>query len=252
MEKRVPAELLDVSAISHALTDSYWRVSVLPEVTSTQDVLRTSNPSHGDVLVTEFQSAGRGRLDRSFVAATSTALLFSFYIEPKVNRESWSFIPLLVGINLTQLLNQKFSSNNYSTKWPNDILHNELKVSGTIAEIHGSGVVIGVGVNTTMTSEQLPVPTATSLLIAEGASPNRNELLTEFLTGFAGLYARWENGEDLLQEYTSTSSTISRLVEAHQPDGSQIQGTAIRIDSRGALHLDSGAVIDIGDVVHLR
>ncbi|MSW15211.1 MAG: biotin--[acetyl-CoA-carboxylase] ligase, partial [Actinobacteria bacterium] len=86
----MPADLLDASAISHALTGSYWRVSTISEATSTQELLRTSNPSHGDVLATEFQSAGRGRLDRSFEAERSTALLFSLFIKPRITQERWS------------------------------------------------------------------------------------------------------------------------------------------------------------------
>ncbi len=73
------------------------------EVTgSTQDdlaALITRNEAiNGEVLVTEYQSAGRGRLDRTFDASQSSALLFSLYLQPKREKSEWSFLPLLAGL----------------------------------------------------------------------------------------------------------------------------------------------------------
>ncbi|MSY02706.1 MAG: biotin--[acetyl-CoA-carboxylase] ligase, partial [Actinobacteria bacterium] len=72
-------ELLSANAITSALANGYWRVSVVDEIDSTQNYLRTSNTKPGDLITAEYQSAGKGRLDRSFVAAKSSALLFSIY-----------------------------------------------------------------------------------------------------------------------------------------------------------------------------
>ena len=79
MSQRVKPELLSADAIAGALASSYWRVSVVDEIDSTQNYLRTSNPKSGDLITAEYQSAGRGRLDRKFEAEKSSALLFSFY-----------------------------------------------------------------------------------------------------------------------------------------------------------------------------
>ena len=74
-------ELLSADSITGALQSSYWRVSVVDEIDSTQNYLRTSNPKPGDLITAEYQSAGRGRLDRKFDAEKSSALLFSFYLD---------------------------------------------------------------------------------------------------------------------------------------------------------------------------
>jgi len=248
----MPAELLDASAISHALTGSYWRVSTVLEATSTQDLIRASNPNHGEVIAAEFQSAGRGRLDRSFEAEKSTALLFSFYLQPQSARTQWSFIPLLVGLTLAEVINSLTGDNLYSCKWPNDIVVGDKKVSGTIAETHEAGIIVGVGINVTMSAQQLPVPTASSILLESAITLDRNTLLATFLQQFAANFAAWESGSDFVAAYQSHSSTISHKVRAIAPDGSEQIGTAIAVDATGALHLDTGAVIHVGDVEHLR
>ena len=125
--------LLNANEISHALATPYWRVSVVDEIDSTQSTLRASNPSAGDVLVAEFQSAGRGRLDRTFSAPKSSALLFSFYIEPTRTKTEWGFISLLAGLTVAEVLNNLTGSDSYLTKWPNDILHSGKKVAGLLA-----------------------------------------------------------------------------------------------------------------------
>jgi BirA family biotin operon repressor/biotin-[acetyl-CoA-carboxylase] ligase len=70
---------LDQTSINSALTGGYWSVRALEEIDSTQNALKNSSPKHGDVIVTNYQSAGRGRLDRRFEARPGTALLFFVY-----------------------------------------------------------------------------------------------------------------------------------------------------------------------------
>ena len=248
----MPAELLDADAISRALTSTYWRVSTISQATSTQELLRASNPTHGDVLATEYQSAGRGRLDRTFEADESTALLFSLFIEPQAPHERWSFIPLLAGLSVVQVLNRMFETNNVFTKWPNDILINEKKVSGMISEVCGNGIIVGIGINVTMTNDQLPVASASSIFLELGLSLNRNELLPEILRHFAHNLADWEAGRDFIAEYESSSSTINREVKAIAPDGSETIGTALGVDQSGALLLSGQQTIRVGDLLHLR
>ena len=108
---------LDEEAISTHLASNYWRVRVLSEVTSTQEILKTELVSNGDCVVAEFQSAGRGRLDRKFDSAPHVALLFSFYIEPK-RVDAWGWIPLIAGTAVARTLNKQSQTNSFLTKWP--------------------------------------------------------------------------------------------------------------------------------------
>ena len=147
----MPRAPLDPSQIAATLSH-YWRVSVVDLTTSTQEDLAekiNSGDAHsGDVIVANFQSAGRGRLDRTFSAPASTALLFSLYLTPQKSRTEWGFLPLLAGISIAETLNKVNAG--ISIKWPNDLLINEKKVGGIISTVHGEGVIIGIGINVSM------------------------------------------------------------------------------------------------------
>lgn len=245
--------LLDVKKLAYLLVDGYWQVSVIDEIDSTQNYLKTKNVKHGDVITTEFQSAGRGRLDRKFEADKSVSLLFSFYIEPKRERDDWGWIPLLAGLAVAKSLNAR--EKYFATKWPNDVLAvsspADGKVSGILVETHKNGVIVGIGINVGMSKDQLPVATATSLALLGINELDRNKYLADILQEFDLLLTRWENGEDLTREYVDLSSTMGKKVEIHQADGIIESGQAAGIGPSGELILEDGRCIYSGDVIHL-
>lgn len=251
-----PRAPLDQRLIESKLSQ-YWRVSVVELTTSTQDDLiqkvQTDKASNGDVIVAEFQSAGRGRLDRDFSAPHSTALLFSLYFEAKREKSDWGFLPLLTGMAVARALNSVVTSAEpVSLKWPNDLLIGEKKVGGIIAQVQGLGVVVGVGLNIEMTTSELPVLNATSLLIAGSSELNRNNLLVKVLDEIEHAYQSWNSGEIFVDRYRDMSSTLGKLVQVHLPQGKIIESRALDIDSSGALLLESGDRVTAGDVIHLR
>lgn len=240
---------LQQTSINDALAQGYWSVKVVESIDSTQSALKSSSPQHGDVIVAEYQSAGRGRLDRTFESAKGSGLLFSAFVQPQRPQSEWGFIPLLVGLSVAEVLGIEFF-----TKWPNDILSDLGKVGGILCEIHGNGIVIGVGLNVSTTQDQLPVPTASSILLTTGESPDRNQLLPAILKEIAFNLAEWETGEsmeDLIDDYLDSSATMGKRVSAQLPDGSTIVGTVTGISANGELLLDSGAIISVGDITHL-
>jgi len=234
------------SSIDYALGEGYWSVKVLGEIDSTQIALKASTPQHGDVMVAEYQSAGRGRLDRKFESQIGTGLLFSAFVQLKRDKADWGFIPLLVGLSVAEVLGIEFF-----TKWPNDILSDLGKVGGILCETYGEGIVIGVGINVSTTEEQLPVTSATSIFLTTGTSPDRNLLLSAILREIAFNIEQWEEGDELIEDYLDSSATIGKRVSVSLPDGRAIVGTATGISLRGELVLDSGAIISVGDVLHL-
>jgi acetyl-CoA carboxylase alpha subunit len=155
---------LDKSLINSAVTQ-YWRVSVVDVTASTQSDLvkrvQAGKAKPGDVIAANYQSAGRGRMSRTFEAPKNSALLFSFHIKPTRTKNDWGWISLIAGVAVAQVLKDYKAT----VKWPNDILINDKKVSGLISEIAEDGVVLGIGINVGMTAEELPVLTATSLAI---------------------------------------------------------------------------------------
>ena len=242
---------LDEEAISTHLASNYWRVRVLSEVTSTQEILKTELVSNGDCVVAEFQSAGRGRLDRKFDSAPHVALLFSFYIEPQ-RVDAWGWIPLIAGTAVARTLNQQSQTNSFLTKWPNDVLASSGKVSGVLCERYKDGIIVGIGVNVSTQVDELPVESASSIFIESGVELDRNQLLAALLSEFQELFERWDRGEDLTASYRALSQTIGLEVRVIAPDSSERSGIAIGVDSEGRLKLESGELISVGDVVHLR
>ena len=244
-------ELLNADAIAGALESSYWRVSVVEEIDSTQNYLRTSNPKSGDLITAEYQSAGRGRLDRKFDAEKSSALLFSFYFEPENEVKNLGYLTLLVGASVTATLNEITNNDNFKCKWPNDVLFNQKKVAGLLAEKTSSGVIVGVGINVSTSKEALPVAHATSIFLATDLQINRNELLAKILMNLQRDLQEWQSGIDLTSKYRSLSATIGSQVRIALPDGSSVEAKAVDIDETGSLHLDNGQLITVGDVIHL-
>ena len=251
MSQRVKPELLNANSIAGALQSSYWRVSVVDEIDSTQNYLRTSNPKSGDVITAEYQSAGRGRLDRKFDAEKSSALLLSFYLEPEIEIENLSYITLLVGASATATINELTDTNKFRCKWPNDILFGELKVAGLLAEKTKSGVIVGIGINVSTAKAELPVTHATSIFLATDIHLDRNALLAKLLNNLETDIQLWQSGSDLTAKYRNLSSTIGIQVRVELPDGSRIEARAVDIDETGSLHLDNGQVVTVGDVIHL-
>ena len=244
-------ELLNANAIAGALRGGYWRVSVIDEIDSTQNYLRTSIPKVGDVITDEYQSAGRGRLDRTFTAAKSSALLFSFYVEPKIEIAQLGYLSLLVGSSVAKTINEITGSNNFRCKWPNDIVFGDHKVAGLLEEKFGNGVIVGIGINVSMSQAELPVPHASSIFLITEKQIDRNDLLAKILNYLSSALTKWESGEDVVAFYRETSATLGKNVRVELPGGINVEAIAADIDSTGALHLDNGQIITVGDVIHL-
>jgi BirA family biotin operon repressor/biotin-[acetyl-CoA-carboxylase] ligase len=221
---------------------------------STQDDLAqkitAGDGASGDVIVANYQSAGRGRLDRTFLAPPSTALLFSIYLHPARSRDDWGFIPLLTGFSIADTL-RKINAN-ISIKWPNDLLINEKKAGGIISTAVGQGVIIGIGINVSTTTVELPVEGATSLSLAGVSKLDRNFLLPLLLNAFENDFKAWDQGESFLEKYAQLSATQGREVTIVGPTESSIRSRAISFDEQGRLHLEDGQIVTVGDVIHLR
>jgi BirA family biotin operon repressor/biotin-[acetyl-CoA-carboxylase] ligase len=221
---------------------------------STQDDLAekiiAGDGKSGDVIVANYQSAGRGRLDRSFLAPPSTALLFSIYLNPERSRDDWGFIPLLAGFSIADTL-RKISAN-VSIKWPNDLLIDEMKVGGIISTAVGQGVIIGIGINVSTTTSEFPVEGAISLGLAGVTKLDRNFLLPLLLNAFEKDFTEWDQGESFLEKYSLLSGTQGREVTIVGPSERTIRSRALSFDEQGRLHLEDGQIVTVGDVSHLR
>ena len=215
------------------------------------ELVNSAVAKSGEVIVAEYQSNGRGRLDRTFEAPPQSALLFSFYIAPKRERSDWSFISFLAAIAMHEVITESLEED-LSLKWPNDILIGDKKVAGILAQQIGEGVIVGIGLNVAMSADELPVPTATSLAISGSNNLDRNSLLSAFLNRFEKVFHGWDSGSDFLERYRQLSSTLDRQVRVDVVGRDSIEAKALSITAQGALILSDGTEVNVGDVVHLR
>jgi BirA family biotin operon repressor/biotin-[acetyl-CoA-carboxylase] ligase len=204
------------------------------------------------ILASEYQSSGRGRLDRTFEAAPHSALTFSIYIEPKVDKEEWPFLTLLAGLCVHEALHTLDPQVSVGIKWPNDLLIGDKKFVGMIAQATDKGVVLGIGINVGMTKEELPVENATSLAIEDFEVLDRNLILASIINHFEINLEMWENDQSFLAQYRSASVTLGKEVEVTLPGGEKLSSRAVDISNAGALMLEDGREVTVGDVVHLR
>ncbi|MFF9275333.1 biotin--[acetyl-CoA-carboxylase] ligase [Streptomyces griseosporeus] len=223
--------------------------------------------AEGAVLVAEEQSAGRGRLDRRWTAPPRSGLFFSVLLRPaEVPVDRWGWLPLLTGVAVATGLSRAAGVDT-SLKWPNDLLvtvgGEERKAGGILAERAGDGgVVIGVGVNVTLREDELPVPQAGSLALADAISTDRDPLLRAVLRSLEDWYGRWRTaGGDpgacgLQETYAAGCATLGRTVRAMLPGDRSIVGEAVAVDGDGRLVIatEEGVQepVGAGDIVHLR
>jgi BirA family transcriptional regulator, biotin operon repressor / biotin---[acetyl-CoA-carboxylase] ligase len=241
-------------------------VEVVDEAGSTNALVAErgrAGAGQGLVVVAEHQTAGRGRLDRSWEAPARSALTLSLLLRPTAPTQSWPWLPLLTGYAVAKAL--RGAGFEAAVKWPNDVLLADQKVAGILVERietdEGPAAVVGIGLNVGMTAEELPVPEATSLAVASGgAPPDRTELLVALLQTLWESYSAWEAGEDLAgmrlaESYAAACATLGRDVRVELPSGEVLTGRATGIDPSGRLLVErDGArtAVSAGDVVHVR
>ena len=166
--------MLDAARLNGALASrpGLWReVRVVEETGSTNaDLLSQARSGAGEglVLVAEAQTSGRGRMGRRWISPPRRALTFSVLLRPAVPAGLLGWVPLLAGVAVASAL-QRTAGVDARLKWPNDVLVDGAKIAGILAERWGNAIVIGTGINVLQQRGELPVPTATSLLVAQGA-----------------------------------------------------------------------------------
>ncbi len=230
------------------------------------------------VLTAEHQTAGRGRLERHWEAPHHSAVSVSIVLRPvnaqglPVPTQSYSWLSLLAALALRETLLESCGLP-AEIKWPNDVLVRGRKISGILAQLGPMGdgtvpaVVLGTGLNVSLTESELPVPTATSLLVEGSDTLDRTAILKNYLSRFAVLYRSFCNadgdpaaglagGPSLHKRVEAVLVTLGREVRAQLPGDHELVGHASRLDEYGSLlvvdHSGREHVVTAGDVVHLR
>lgn len=242
---------LRASALQRALAPQGWRLEVLPEVGSTNAVVaeraRAGEPE-GLVVVTEHQTAGRGRHDRTWTSPPRAGLTLSVLVRPSLPARSWTWLPLLTGLAVATAVREQ-TGLDAVLKWPNDVLLEGRKTCGVLAEVPVAGAaVLGIGLNVTTRRDELPHDGATSLRLAGAPTTDRDTLLRALLRR---LRAVLDDPAAARREYRALCTTLERPVRLELPGGRAVTGTASAVDDDGRLVVAEQAY-GAGDVVHLR
>lgn len=272
---------LDADALRRALVEGpdapYSSLDVVDDIGSTNAEL-ISRAAVGapdrSVLLAEHQASGRGRLGRVWTAPPRTQVAVSVLLRPgAISPTLFGWLPLVTGLAVRDGLRET-GGVDATLKWPNDVLVDGRKIAGILAEmttVPGGGdfpvrlpaVVVGVGINVSLTREQLPVPHATSLVLS-GGSDDRDSVALAVLEALALRQRQWRECErgsgstvsDLLMAtYTEACSTVGAEVRVELPGDVVRTGRADRVDRDGRLVVvdpDGEFAVAAGDVTHVR
>lgn len=255
----------------------------------------------GYVLLADHQDAGRGRMARTWVAPPRSSVAVSVLLrpgatdvpEPAVDQGRWGWLGLIGGLAVVDALRHTCGLQAV-LKWPNDVLVPDdgalaaplgspagrdrpvpvlRKVCGVLAEVvpgespADSAVVLGIGINVSQAAHELPVPTATSLLLAGAAVTERDTVARAVLRALHERYRAWRVaggdpvGAGLLADYRGACVTLGAQVRVEQPPASggagspSLEGVAVDVDADGRLVVEADGVrraLAAGDVVSVR
>ena len=250
------------------------RLEVVPSTGSTSTDLAAAAAADPDawpdrsVLVTDHQTAGRGRAGRTWETPAGEALTFSVLLRPAVPADRLGWLPLLGGLAVVQALGDLGLE--AGLKWPNDVLvvdagdhlpgwGRHRKVAGVLGDLGAGGVVLGIGLN--VHQRVLPVPSATSLALCD-VDVERPALLGAVLAYLVALDERWRAADgdacaaDLAAQCAAVCLTLGAHVRVSRPGGDVLAGDASGLTDHGALRVVDAAgathVVLAGDVEHVR
>lgn len=237
-----PIELLE----SEQLNDCLWPVAIHYSLDSTNaEALRAI--SRGDtapfLVLSEQQSAGRGRRGREWVSPFADNIYFSLVLRIDNGVRQLEGLSLVVGLAVLDAL-REFGCSEIGLKWPNDILASNRKIAGILLELVGDPadvchVVLGIGINVNMTVANDVDQLWTSVQLETGQTINRNKLVTSLCqklqiylkrlesAGFASMQAEWE------QNHLWQGRNVSLIAGTHS-----VEGAVLGVDGQGALRMN--------------
>lgn len=227
------------------------------EVDSTMRVARTAHLSHGEAIATTNQTAGRGRMDRTWNMTPGGGLALTLVLSRVTigSPRHITRLPLLVAMELQRLIDFLATpGTNPTVKWPNDVHIDGRKVAGILVEaLDDDRLGIGVGVNLTGLPAEISADSAT--FVGQHGIAISAEKLASALCEAIERRAFELDDDQLLVELAANVDTIGRDVRLELPDGRTVEGRAAGIGASGSLCVDvAGYVAEFvaADVTHLR
>jgi BirA family transcriptional regulator, biotin operon repressor / biotin---[acetyl-CoA-carboxylase] ligase len=258
-------EALNLDLIKGGLSSSLFGVNIVYHhaLGSTNDLakdLALRGAPEGTVVVTEEQTAGKGRRGRSWLAPSKTNLLFSILLRPALSPNRVFSLTMALALAALDAIEGE-TGLSCMIKWPNDLYVGRRKLGGILTEFsikdeRVDWVVLGLGLNVNWCPEQekgISGFSATSILAETQERFSRNEMLLQILKRFESHHERLLSGGggDLYRKWNEYSLVLGKEVVIEAED-KRTTGKAVRIDENGALILEEGSgrvhVITHGDV----
>ncbi|MFR4008176.1 MAG: biotin--[acetyl-CoA-carboxylase] ligase [Christensenellales bacterium] len=214
-------------------------------VDSTNEVakrLAAKGETNKTVVVSEEQTAGKGRLNRDWVSKKGANLMFSILLRPDFRPQDASKVPIIAAVAVAQSL-RNFAKLDAKVKWPNDVLVDGKKLCGIRCEMASDFdrieyLVVGIGVNVNQVVFPRDIAEkATSVRGETNRTISRPQLLLSILTDFFDVYTKtFEEGkfDDVIVDYTKMSILFQEMVTVHAGDR-ETHGKCIGFDRDGCL-----------------
>ncbi|HAQ56222.1 MAG TPA: biotin--[acetyl-CoA-carboxylase] ligase [Acholeplasmatales bacterium] len=211
-------------------------------IDSTNRYLKETYKDHpdGTVLSTAVQTAGRGRLGRTWVGDGKSAL-FSILLKDRLTLWTIAPLPLLAAVALHKTL--KTYARKLRIKWPNDIVSSEGKVAGILCEsvIEGDIVdafVVGFGVNVnTITFPDEVASSAASLFLLTGRPVSIEDVIVKTTSAFLAEWELYLNGSKAYLTYVNRLSSLQGERIFFVENGVRMDGVAGKIREDGSLEV---------------
>lgn len=279
---------LDLDRIREALAEDFAIIEYTESTGSTNtDLMQAGKVADGTVLIANEQLAGKGRLGRHWVSPAGSQLIFSVLLLPD-SLDHLGTLPLAAGLAVTDSVDgavlkwpndvhidgkklcgilaevgpvgEAFKSApktevskaevNKTEVSKAEVSKAELAPKTQAASSPSARVVVGMGINVTLTREELPIEAATSLAL-EGRDTDRTELAITVLKNLRCRINQWERQDpQLMSDYRKVCSSIGQEVRLEAPTG-DVTGTVEGVADDGRINV-GGEYYSAGDVIHLR
>ncbi|HEX4384446.1 MAG TPA: biotin--[acetyl-CoA-carboxylase] ligase [Myxococcales bacterium] len=241
------------------------RIHAYAGLSSTNDeahLLAEAGALHGEVVIAEEQTKGRGRKGRSWLAPKGLGITMSVILRPALPPQRAPELTLVAAVAICEAA-RELGAVNARIKWPNDLECDGNKLCGLLTELRAESdrirhAILGIGFNVGLTASDLPEEIrATSLLIETGTRTPRPVVcasLLEHLEEWLSLHET-EGFDAVRERWRELSGTLGRQVRVEAETGS-FEGEALDLDDDGALLVrDSSGVVQrvvAADIEHLR
>lgn len=264
-----PDDRLTPTALQRLLRSPVFghRIFYYPTIASTNDralELAAAGEPEGGLVLSEEQTGGRGRRERTWASPARLGIYASLILRPDLEARRAPLFTFVAAVAAAEALREA-AGLDARIKWPNDILAGGRKIAGVLGELRGSDprireLVVGVGVNVNQTTQDFPAELrqrATSVRIESGRSADRAPILAALLEGLERRYHQLlqQGPGELLKEWQALALLPPGSRAVIDGPAGRVEGAIVGVDEEGALLLERGngssARIPFGEIVEM-